>query len=93
VIETDVQMTKDGEIIVCHDGTFDRICETANRRNVKVLDTLSSDYPEFKDEMPLHFSHGKSYSRKATDDKTFITLSEAFKAIPKSQVVHLEIKN
>jgi glycerophosphoryl diester phosphodiesterase len=51
-------MTKDGEIMVCHDGTFDRICEIGNRRNVKVLDTMSDELPKFKDEMPLHFSHG-----------------------------------
>ena len=75
-------MTKDGEIMVFHDATFDRICETENRRNVKVLDTMSTDMPKMKDEMPLEFSHGKSYKRKEGDDRGFVTLSEAFKAIP-----------
>jgi len=28
VIESDVRITKDQEIIVCHDETFERICET-----------------------------------------------------------------
>lgn len=84
MIETDVQMTKDGVIYVMHDATFDRLCDTTNRRNVKVLDTLSSDFPEFKDEIALEFSNGKSYVRKPNDDKTFITLENAFKSIPMS---------
>lgn len=33
VIQCDVRMTKDGEVIVCHDDTFIRICDIANFNN------------------------------------------------------------
>ena len=32
VIETDVQITADGQIIVCHDHTFDRLCSPASMK-------------------------------------------------------------
>ena len=27
VIETDVRITKDGKILICHDDKFDRLCQ------------------------------------------------------------------
>jgi glycerophosphoryl diester phosphodiesterase len=59
VIETDVRITKDGKIILCHDKDFSRLCQN----NSKVIDTLSSELPIFNDELPMHFSHDRKYKR------------------------------
>lgn len=56
IIETDVQITKDGTILVCHDHTFDRLCKPQTITSSKVRDTHSNELPIFKEEMPLHFS-------------------------------------
>ena len=95
MIETDVQITADGEIIVCHDSTFDRLCAPGSmkRPGQTVRETLSSELPCFKQEMPMHFSADKTYSRKEGDQNTYTKLSEIFEILPKSQVIHIEIKN
>jgi glycerophosphoryl diester phosphodiesterase len=43
VIETDVRITKDGKILVCHDADFKRLCKNGK----KVIDTLSTELPLF----------------------------------------------
>lgn len=94
IIETDVQMTKDGKIMVCHDHTFDRICEPLTIKHSKILHTLSTELPKLKANMPMHFStHGQCYQRKEGEDSTFTPLDTMFQLIPKEQVIHIEIKN
>ena len=41
IIETDVQITKDGKIIICHDSSWDRLCEphTINNKTVRETDS------------------------------------------------------
>lgn len=75
VIETDVQITSDGVIIVAHDFEFDRLCkpETMKGKKQLVRDTLSTELPKFKEEMPLHFS-GASYKRNEDDQDTYTPL-------------------
>ena len=63
VIETDVRITKDGKILVCHDEKFDRL----TKNKAKVIETLSTELPIFKEEMPMHFSNNSSYVRKEHD--------------------------
>lgn len=58
VIESDVRITKDKEIIVCHDETFERICEGNFQPGQRVRDTNFADLPKFKDQMPICFSDG-----------------------------------
>lgn len=86
VIETDVQITADGQIIVCHDHTFDRLCSPASMKGPgqKVRETLSTELPMFKQEMPMHFSANKTYNRKSSDQNTYTKLSEIFEILPKS---------
>ena len=69
IIETDVRITKDGKIIICHDETFDRLCNrnSLTHINQKVKETLSTDLPVFKEKMPLHFSNDQFYDRKEGD--------------------------
>ena len=51
-IETYVRITKDGQIIVCHDEDFSRLCGDSR----KVCETNLADLPKFKLKMPMHFS-------------------------------------
>lgn len=51
-LETDVRITKDGEIIVFHDEDFKRLCGV----DKKVIDTNMKDIPDFLPKMPMHFS-------------------------------------
>lgn len=44
MIETDVRMTKDKQIIICHDDSFERLCP----KDARVRDTLYKDLPKFK---------------------------------------------
>ena len=51
-LETDVRITKDGVIIVCHDENFSRLCGDPR----KVIDVNHNELPKFKKKMPMHFS-------------------------------------
>lgn len=88
-------MTKDGVIIVCHDDDFKRLCGVEKL----VKDTNLADLPEFKKEMPMHFSRlnkdceFQNYQRKDTDQKTYSTLEDVFKVIPKEVPISIEIKD
>jgi glycerophosphoryl diester phosphodiesterase len=79
-IETDVRITKDGHILVCHDEDFDRLCGDPR----KVCDVNLADLPKFKSQMPMHFSklnknaEFQTYARKVGDQDCFSTLEEVF---------------
>jgi len=69
-LETDVRITKDGHIIVCHDSNLKRMCGDPR----KVAETDLKDLPSFKQKIPMHFSsldkNGEFeilYERKPTD--------------------------
>jgi glycerophosphoryl diester phosphodiesterase len=68
-LETDVRITKDGRIIVCHDEDLQRLCGDPR----KVVEVDFKDLPSFKKEMPMHFSalnkdaEFQNYSRKTSD--------------------------
>ena len=51
-METDVRITKDKHIIVCHDDDFERVCGIKQY----VKETLLQDIPKFKNKIPMHFS-------------------------------------
>lgn len=85
VIESDVRITRDGHIIVCHDDTFDRICKQDGsfKPGQKVMNTNFADLPKFKDEMPICFSDGSiKYKRKPSDQDSFSKLEDIFKVVP-----------
>ena len=48
----DVRLTKDGQVIVCHDADLLRLCGDARM----VKDVNYCDLPKFLKKMPMHFS-------------------------------------
>ena len=78
-IELDVQMTKDGELVVCHDETIDR---TSNRSS----DLKDMTLAELKS---LDFSCGQ----KDFAGVTIPTMREAFELIaPTDMIINIELK-
>ena len=69
MLETDVRVTKDGVVIVCHDADLNRLCGDTR----KVCDVNFADLPKFKKLMPMHFSalnidsQFQNYERKPSD--------------------------
>jgi len=63
MLETDVRMSKDGVIMVCHDDNFQRLCGDSSLTK----DTEAASFPLVKDSLPLHFSKGQHYHLKESD--------------------------
>lgn len=103
MLEMDVRITKDKQIIVCHDGDLLRLC--GDPRNVK--DVEYKDLPKFLKKMPMHFSKFskkdgdnirfdttfETYDRKEGDQDCFSLLEDVFKSIPKAVPISIEIKD
>ena len=66
MIETDVRMTSDGVIIVCHDDNFHRLCGL-QAGDALVSQTDFKDLPKFRSQMPMHFSKNQRYQLKTGD--------------------------
>ena len=95
IIETDVRIMKDGKILISHDPTFDRLCQRSSlkHKGQKIIDTLSTELPTFKEDMPLHFSKEAFYRRKEGDQNTYTLLEDVFKVLPREQVIQIDIKD
>jgi glycerophosphoryl diester phosphodiesterase len=88
IIETDVQFSKDKQVVVMHDDFFKRTCGEEGRPQERNFE----DFPPFLDEIPVHFTPGTSYVRKPTDDKGYCLLEDVFRELKKETVLHIEIK-
>ncbi len=77
MLETDVRMTKDGVIIVCHDDNFHRLCGV-QAGDALVRETNLQDLPPFSDRLVMHFSKSQRYVMKEGDQRTYSTLEEVF---------------
>lgn len=87
VIETDVRITKDGKIVVCHDADFTRLCKKQSIKEKLIRDTMSNELPVFKEKLPLHFGKDVSYIRQKGDQNTYTTLEEIFQVLPQDQLI------
>ena len=68
MLEMDVRITKDGQIIVCHDEDLLRLC--GDKRKIRDVDF--KDLPKFLEKMPMHFSKmNKDAKGEARYDTTF----------------------
>ena len=59
----------------------------------KVIDTLSTELPIFKEEMPMHFSNSSCYKRQDKDQNSYTLLEDVFKKMPKNQIIQIEVKD
>ena len=79
-IEFDVQMTKDGEIIVCHDYTVDRTTNGSGHiKNLTLTEIKGLDA-------------GSWFDKKFSEEK-IPTLEEVFEIVPSGILMNIEIKN
>ena len=67
MLEMDVRITKDGQIIVCHDEDLLRLCGDPR----KVKDVNFKDLPKFLNKLPMHFSKMGKQSDSVRYDTTF----------------------
>lgn len=76
LMECDVHLSKDGEVVVAHDNTLERMCgpEFAGKR---VRDYDFKDLPKFQQNIPIHMQSG-SYSLTQEEEGRFTTLRELF---------------
>lgn len=81
MLEMDVRITKDKQIVVCHDEDLWRLC--GDRRKVAEVDF--KNLPKFRKNMPMHFSQALKtgefleYERKHGDQEGFSLLEDVFK--------------
>jgi hypothetical protein len=74
--------------------TFDRMFkpESFTKECDKMRLVDSTNLPEFKDEITLHFG-ANTYKRQPSDPTTYVRLEEFFKALPVDLVLHIDIKD
>ncbi len=79
-IELDVQMTKDGELVVIHDHTLDRT-------------TTGTGYVAERELKELQLLDAGSWYGSQFEGNRIPTLDATFEIIPKGTLVNVEIKN
>jgi lysophospholipase D len=88
LIEIDVQLTKDGTLIVMHDTNLTRLF---NKRR-KVYETNYEDFGEIVPHYYTDWSLMFNYTVQPHDDRKVAKLEDFFKALPETRV-SLELKN
>ena len=87
LLECDVQMTKDGVVIVAHDDDIFRLCGVKKRVDEFNYDEL----PPISRRIPLHFSEGE-YVLLPEEDGKFTTLRQLFE-IANYKVISIDLKH
>lgn len=81
-IELDVQLTKDGHLVICHDQKIDRIASEGNGGYIK----------DFTLEQLRQFDIGSFFSREFAG-VSFALLEEVLDICPPDLLINIEIKN
>jgi len=88
MLEFDLQMTKDGVVIVAHDLNLSRLCGVD-----KTISQLNyNELPKFSEEIHLHFSDGLTFNTKKMNNPYFPPLETVFQKFPDS-IMHIDLKN
>nr|XP_032823598.1 lysophospholipase D GDPD1-like [Petromyzon marinus] len=85
VLELDVQVTKDGVIVVAHDDDLRR----ATGRSQRIRDLNFDELPIYKDKLEITFDQG--HFNKASKDRRIPTLREVFEKFS-DLAINVEIK-
>lgn len=88
IIETDVQESKDGVVVVAHDYDFKRLC--GDERKVKDVDY--AEFPKIQEEVWSHFDIKRPFKRGKKDDDHFCTLEDVYKTLNRETFLHIELK-
>lgn len=76
LLECDVQLSKDGVVVIAHDATLDRMCGSEfNGKHVK--DYNFEDLPKFQRKIRFHLNEG-FYELSDSEEGKFSTLRELF---------------
>ena len=84
LLELDVHLTKDGEVVIQHDDTLERMCgpEYAGK---KMTDYNYADLPPMQKKIKMHLTEG-DYNMRDDEDGKFTLLSELFANCPTAMV-------
>ena len=89
MLEIDVHITKDGVVVVSHDQNLSRV----TGKDVKIKETKFDELPKLKDEIPIEFTFGRSFSSddKSLDHISVPKLEDVFEAFP-DMCINIDIK-
>lgn len=89
MIELDVQLTKDGEVVVAHDQCLFRTTGI----NQNIMDTNFSDLPLIKQTVPIDFDPQTQYCNPSAteDDRRIPKLRDVLQEFPNTQI-NIDIK-
>lgn len=76
-MECDVQISKDGQVVVAHDDTLERMCGNLFQGK-RVRDYDFADLPKFQQEIPYHLEAG-FYSLHKNEEGKFTLLEDLMK--------------
>ncbi|XP_065176509.1 lysophospholipase D GDPD1-like [Sycon ciliatum] len=86
MLELDVQLTKDGQVVVAHDSNLLR----STGVNATIPDTDFADLPLLKQHLPLYFADG--VCEKVCEDRNIPLLRDVMKELPKV-AINIDLKN
>eukprot|EP00088_Acartia_fossae_P005733 TRINITY_DN12589_c0_g1_i1.p1 TRINITY_DN12589_c0_g1~~TRINITY_DN12589_c0_g1_i1.p1 ORF type:complete len:352 (+),score=17.39 TRINITY_DN12589_c0_g1_i1:95-1057(+) len=91
MLELDVQLSKDGQVVVAHDNNLSRL----TGHNTLISQTDYSDLPSIQKTVPVDFNPGQYYCQESGDDSTdarkFTLLDSVLKEFPDTQI-NIDIK-
>ena len=77
-MECDVQISKDGHVVVAHDDTLERMCGE-DYRGKRVRDFNFDELPKFQKHIPFHLDAGHYSIQEDSDNGRFTLLEDLFK--------------
>ena len=89
-MECDVHLSKDGEVVVAHDNTLERMCGS-EYTGKRVADFNFADLPQFQQKIPIHMQ-AESYTLQPDDIPRFTLLRDLF-AISDGVFVSIDMKD
>ena len=91
LMELDCHMTKDGEVVVAHDGDLERMCGEQHRGK-KLAEYNFSELPPMRRKIKMHLSPG-DYELKDHEDGKFSLLKDLFIQSPTSTLFSIDMKD